>query len=891
VPPGSCSLRLIVHAGSREEQDDERGIAHFVEHMAFNGTRRFPGSSIVEWFQQKGMAFGRDVNAHTGFQATTYEIDLPHTDAAALNEGLEVLADFALGLLFEPDEVAREQGVIDAEERERSSPEAAAREEWQHRLAAGCRAAERSPIGVRADRAQFTAAMLRAFHARWYRPDNMTLVAVGDFGDVDVVDAARASLGAIPVPAAPLPARPDLGRPKRVDQCFRVVQSEREQVDYRVQCSRLLPPHPQDLATIATVARLTVACEMADWWLQWKAKDPASPVRGVGVRVASNWSGCGAWVEGLTTDFTCAPERRADALAWVARALAEVRAHGFTQELFVAVQTHLLALSEGFDSDVANASARAMADKLVERLTDGEVPTTGATTNRLMQATARRLDVESCRAAFEEAWTWPLSITSVEPEGPVVDAREVWDAALRAGSADVAGGTTAAGMHAGEDDRAAEPEGWPYATNADDAAVPAERSHDARLDIDDVRFANGVRVLLKRTAFAAGDVQLAACLGDGMRQIRAAELGIFDVHDGAFGELGLANVSPGRLRQWCATYHTKVSWRVESDRFELAAMTKRASLQFTCEMLAAHCRCPGWRADALDEAARQFTGRDERARHSFARMRQAFGRRLAGERDVTSEAELRAVTIEGVRAAVEPLLTGAPLTVVIVGDFDVDEAIGAVGRTLGRLAARTPRSEGGDWRRHAIATGVDEEQVVDTAAAKSDVTFLVGLPAKDMIHDPAARLLPLVLNDRLRIRLREQLGEAYAPAVSWGEVQGEATTSCVVGNVQCATGHERAVLDACVREVVAVGTGDITDEEFERARALLLAKMEGDRRSNAGWLELLAEAHVRVDALDLVATAPARLRGLSAGEVRAAAKRLVRADAMSTLILRPKTAR
>src|SRR5262249_28794449 len=214
-PPGHCSLRLVVHVGSREEDDGELGMAHFVEHMAFNGTRRFPGTSIVEWFQRQGMAFGRDVNAFTSFASTTYAIDLPRSDDASVREGLEVLADFATGMLFTPAEVDAEKGVIDAEERERSSPEARAQEELDRRLATGTRYAVRRPIGDRAVRARFDAAALRAFHQRWYRPDNMTLVVVGDFAGSLVGDPlahVNATLGAIAPPTVPVPPRPEFGQ-------------------------------------------------------------------------------------------------------------------------------------------------------------------------------------------------------------------------------------------------------------------------------------------------------------------------------------------------------------------------------------------------------------------------------------------------------------------------------------------------------------------------------------------------------------------------------------------------------------------------------------------------------------------------------------------------------
>jgi zinc protease len=122
-PVGSCSLRLVVHVGSLDEDDDQLGMAHFVEHMAFNGTRRFPGNTIDDWLRDHGMRVGQHVNAFTGYEATRYRIDLPRCDEQSLIDGLDVLRQFADHVLFEPDEVQREQGVIDAEQRERATPD------------------------------------------------------------------------------------------------------------------------------------------------------------------------------------------------------------------------------------------------------------------------------------------------------------------------------------------------------------------------------------------------------------------------------------------------------------------------------------------------------------------------------------------------------------------------------------------------------------------------------------------------------------------------------------------------------------------------------------------------------------------------------------------------
>ncbi|MEQ1730675.1 MAG: pitrilysin family protein, partial [Vicinamibacterales bacterium] len=283
VPSGRCALRLVVHVGSLDEREGERGMAHFVEHMAFNGTRRFPGTSIVDWFQSQGMAFGRDVNAVTGFEGTTFKIDLARCDAAALAEGLEVLCDFSSGIRFDPEEVVAEIGVVDAEERERASPDSQAGQEVWQRLVAGTRGAERLPIGLRAERRLFTPESLREFHERWYRPDNMTLVIVGDLGTLDPRALVTDAFGARPRPLSPLPVRANPGTPTLVDTHFAIEQPDRPEVNYLIQSLQPRAAGAETVEELRRASRLEAACEMAYWTLADQTRSATSPVQRVRV--------------------------------------------------------------------------------------------------------------------------------------------------------------------------------------------------------------------------------------------------------------------------------------------------------------------------------------------------------------------------------------------------------------------------------------------------------------------------------------------------------------------------------------------------------------------------------------------------------------------------------
>ncbi|MFG0320131.1 MAG: M16 family metallopeptidase, partial [Planctomycetota bacterium JB042] len=184
-PDRRVYVRMHVDAGSVAEEESERGMAHFLEHMAFNGSANFPAGTLVEWLQERGLDFGAHTNAYTSFTETVYMLDLPNSDPRTLQEALWVMRDFAGELLLAEEEVEAEKGVIDGEERERDSAMARVGKELLKRQLAGTRIAERLPIGVKDARDAFTAESVRAFYERWYRPENLTLVIVGDLGDLD----------------------------------------------------------------------------------------------------------------------------------------------------------------------------------------------------------------------------------------------------------------------------------------------------------------------------------------------------------------------------------------------------------------------------------------------------------------------------------------------------------------------------------------------------------------------------------------------------------------------------------------------------------------------------------------------------------------------------------
>ena len=211
-PANRAELRLAVNAGSILEDDDQLGLAHVVEHMAFNGTRNFPKQELIRFLESTGMRFGPSINAFTSFDETVYMLQIPTDKTDLLAKAFLILEDWAHGVSFDPVEIDKERGVIIEEWRTRLGAGARIQEQQLPVILKGARYAERLPIGRPDSLKTFKHERLRQFYNDWYRPDLMTVVAVGDFDPASVRQLIEKHFGSLTPPAVPR-LRPSYGIP------------------------------------------------------------------------------------------------------------------------------------------------------------------------------------------------------------------------------------------------------------------------------------------------------------------------------------------------------------------------------------------------------------------------------------------------------------------------------------------------------------------------------------------------------------------------------------------------------------------------------------------------------------------------------------------------------
>ncbi len=848
-PRERCYVRLHVDVGALAERDDEDGMAHFLEHMAFNGSEHFAAGTLIEWFQENGMEFGADLNASTTWSETIYKLDLPESDEETLREGLGVLRDWAGGMLLTQEEIDKEKGVIDAEE---TAGDTAGRRVFERMLAeryAETRYLLRDVIGERDVRAAFTSEGVRAFYERWYRPEAMTLALVGDLGELDPAALIEEAFGDFAAPAEPLRPEPDLGRATLVERVFSIHEPELPSVTIYLERLKEYVEEPDEAQTRRQDLDLACARRIVGLRFSELAKEQGAPFLSAGLSSAGGLE----VYDGETLAVSCEPEKWRAALEKAEYELRRALAFGFDQAELEEVRAGWLrSLDEAVEREPTRHSAGVVGE-ILHAAEERSVPTSAAVERALLRPVIEALTVEECHAALVEAWS--EGVTSLFAAGNLdlgEDAASVLAEAF-----------AAAREREVEKGAAVEVAAFAYASDPERAGEITSAEHVEDLDVWLFTFANGVRLNVKQTDFKERQILVSARVAEGALTLEPEDYAVGWVgSQAAVGLAGLAAHSVDELRRLTAGKRVGVGFDMQSDAFSLDGATTEEDLLLQLELLCAQLEHPGWRDDGVRMLRDRLPLIFERFAHvSDGPLVLEFYPALYGGDprlvEFPARAAVEAVEIGDVEAWLTPHLAQGPVEVTIVGDVDVEAVKAAATRTLGALAPRRAREAHAE--RRAVAppvSAIDMRREIETEDDKC--TVLLVFPIGDGLESERRRELSFlgqVVQDRLRLDVRERLGAAYSPFASSAPNRvfpgvGTLTMGAAVepDKVETLVAAFRAV----ARELCDNG---VTAEEVTRLAEPALAQIRDARRRNGFWSSLLRYAQERPESLD-------ELRGL-----------------------------
>lgn len=881
-PKGRVSLRLLVLAGSLQETDEQRGLAHFLEHMAFNGSKHYPAGTLVKFFQRMGMSFGGDTNASTSFDRTLYQLELAHADAKTLAEGLRVMGDYADGLLLSKEEIDRERGVILSEKR--ASDSVGFRTfiaEFEAALGT-TRLPRRIPIGEEnvikeADRGRFL-----DFWNAWYRPEKMVLIAVGDFADEGAIEKMIAQQFGSLHARGPARPNPSLGELPQVDSVRAIFHAEPESPATSISINRITPyaPEPDNVARQIKRLPRSLALAMLNRRFSILAKKADASFVSASASVVERFD----FFREASADVSCKRENWQEALAVGEQELRRALEHGFTEaELSEATANVQNRLEQAARTDPTRHSDR-IANEIVQTLVENDVLTAAADDLALLGPALKKITLEDCLAALRSDFTNKGAFVMVS------------------GNATIPGDASAAIASAYESSHAVavtppvvdEKSAWAY-TDFGAPGEIAKREHIDDLDIELVTFKNGVRLNLKKTGFEAGRISLSARVGSGGITEPTSERGLSALAGSTLTAGGLGKHSVDDLREMFAGKNVGWNFRPDSDAFVFTGGTTADDLALDLQLLTAQLTDSGYRPEALRVAQKSL----DQLYLSFAHTTNGplatdVANLLAGgdaRFGMPPQEVMMLRNLEEVKAWLTPQFRDGPIELAIVGDFEIEAAIKAVAQTLGALPPRESKPALEELRKVAFpAEPFAKDYVIDSEIPKGALLlFWPSDDAMDVHRNRRLSLLASILNDRLRVKVREDIGGTYSPRAGSNASDTFPGYGYFGASIDIAPNDAEKMAKLVTEIADDLATHGVTADELERARLPLLTALKETLRNNGYWLSaVLFRAQEKPEVMDWARSRQADVESITTAELSEWAKKYLGRDRVSSAIIFPK---
>lgn len=865
-PQKRVSLRMHVKAGSLMEADDQQGLAHFLEHMVFNGSKHYQADELVPRMQRLGIGFGAHVNAFTSFDQTVYMLDLPELSKDVLDLGFTVMRDFSDGALLGAEEIEKERGVIISEKVSRDSVETRIQEKQFEEFLPGSLIAKRFPIGKEEVILKAPRERLVDFYSRFYVPSRMTFVVVGDVDPKDMEARIKEAFGSMQNPEKP-GADPDLGPVKLPEGLETAVFTDNElaTTDLSLMTVRPFKNKPDTLANRIAQMPLDLANSMIDRRFERLAKLQNSPIMSGSAFKEDFFNHAELGGISVTADDS----RWQEALPVLEQEFRRALLHGFTANEFAEAKANLINAYEQAVKSQSTRKSETMASGIAQTLNDDSVISTPETDLEIAKKGLESITPEDCHTEFKKFWadagTRLILSTKEAPDSAKSDLAALYQEST---SKPV------------EPPAAAHNSAFAYTTFGTPGKVTTTKLIQD-LGITQLVLSNNIRINLKNTDFEKNAIHLLARIGSGQLTQPSDKPGLKAFATAVYDGGGLGKHSNEELQVILAGKNVGASLKIGEDAFILSGQTTPADLELECQLMCATLTDPGYREEALWQYRKALPALAQQLKHSPSGPQAQIMSWMHGgdARYTLPEMEkLGEYTLADAKKWLTPELEKGYLELSIVGDFEVDTLVPLLLNTFGSLPKRA-----------AAPAMLDAARKVKFPNAPATKTFTYdskipqGIAAVYWKTDGLRgnttevrrlNILADIYSDRLREEIREKLGASYSPDAGVGGTDALNDFGYLVGqSVGKPEDIER--LGNVMRELAdKLAQSGASEDEFDRAKKPMLSNLEKSRRDNSFWLgTVLSQCQEDPKRLDLSRNRDADYKSITLKEVNALAKK------------------
>lgn len=765
VPPGQASIRIRIDAGSLMEQDSERGYAHLIEHLSFRGSEHVPDGEAKRVWQRMGATFGADSNASTSFTQTVYKLDLPSATEGNLDESLKILEGMMSAPGLTQAALNSERPVVMAEAREQPGPQMRLGDLARETLFSGQLLAKRSPIGTPETLAGATEGAVRAFHARWYRPERAVVVIAGDLDPAVFERLIVKNFGGWRG-TGPAGTPPDFGSPQPgKTETASLVEPALPPV---MQFAWLRPWTVGDDTVIFNQKRMVdqIAVRIVNRRLETHARSGGSYISaGANLEdVSRSANATIVLILPVGDDWEAALK---DVRATIAQAVA-------TPPSQAEIDREITEIDTGMRASVASARVEAgskKADDMVEAIDIKETTTTAAASLAILQdAVAKKMFTPASVQASAKAVFSGVALRAVvntRTAGANVPAAL---AAALESKVDVAA-TRNAGRRKVSFDSLPRLGGLMQGRGK----VVSRAVALAEPKMEKIVFANGVSLLLFENPSEASRVYVRVRFGRGLAGLPsdretpafAGDLALIASGIGKLGQEEIDRLTGGR--------RIGLDFDTDNDAFVMGATTSADDLRDQLRLIAAKLARPGWDPNPVARARAVLLT-------SYASLSSSPDGVLARDLEgllhdgdprwgTPSREAVAALDAASFRNLWAPILASGPIEIQIFGDVKADAAIAAVAQTFGKLKKRAAVpivSPSARFPAH-VANPVVRTHSGNPEQAAAVIAWPTGGGADGIAEGRKLDVLAAIFRDRLLDKLRSSAGISYTPNVqsSW----------------------------------------------------------------------------------------------------------------------------
>lgn len=862
-PSGAVSLRMRFASGSIQENDNQQGLAHFLEHMAFNGSKNVPEGEFVKLLQRRGLQFGAHTNASTNFDETVYMLELPKNTPDLIDTGLMLFREVGENLTLAPEAVEREKGVVLSEMRARDSPEYRAFVTRLKTWYEGQREPERLPIGKKEIIQGATRDLIAEYYRRNYRPERTLVVVTGDV-DPAAMEKVIAARFADWKGIGPDMPDPDMGTPK--ERGLVVASHVEPNLGEDVTMTWFQPSgwEADTSALRQQKFRWRIAVSIISRRLERIARGPNPPFISASVGRGEDRGVANSF--GISVD--CKPGTWKTAMAAAEQEVRRALTFGFSEDEIARELKDWRAALEDAAGSASTRTTPSLASGLVSSFSNGIVFTHPMSNLERFNRYASLMTPDTVLQGLKEVAQGFGPVVVLTSAKAVEGGNEAIAAAYQASAKTPVAAIAQAGVKV-----------FPYTSFGADGTV-AKRGHVDDLDVSLYQFANGVKLNFKRTPFEKDTINISVRFGGGFVTLPKSKPGMYWMLPFSFSEGGLNKLTTDELETATAGRVASVGFDIDDDAFEFDGRTRPQDLLLQMQLLAAFATDPAYCSNGLERLKDSAETDIKSYASSSSRVlaREASGLVHAGDKRwaFPTLAQLKSITMAEIKAIMEPALQKAPIEIAVVGDASEEDVVKAVSATFGAFPqrlAKAPEPAGG---RDVFFPKSGGKFEYTHEGAQDQATAYVAWPTTDFYANRRQSRTLSLLKEMIEVRMtdefREAQGATYSPSADatfstafkgYGFVAAQAETKPELLDGFFST------LDKVVDEM---RSGGFTDDVIERARTPLVKTLEKNRLGNGYWQGMLADIQSDPRGVETVRTQMADYNGITRQELVQAAK-------------------